>query len=388
MLAILQHNLKKLLAYHSIENIGIIGIGIGLGCIGLGAGNQVLTVLGFAGAMLHTLNHSLFKSLLFFGAGNVYQATHTMSIDKLGGLTKRMPHTAFLFLIPALAICGLPPLNGFISEFLIYSGLFKGMKGIGVPALSLFIFSIFGLTMIGGLALLCFTKAFGTVFLGSARHELHHTPHEFTMGRLIPMYAIVLMIVAIGVFPQFVIQLLTRPVALFTNFPGYSLPFMQFPFTDTLTNIGYAAFGFFAITGLVFFIRKYLASRKSEVIGETWGCGYIAPSSRIQYTASSFVRSYRKLAEPLLSIHKHKVDVVGVFPTGGKHETHPDDKVEVWMIRQPLLKLRHFFNQFTFLQNGNPQVYILYGVAFITLILGVPMIFDALKELFNFLNGL
>ena len=127
MLAIIQHNLKKLLAYHSIENIGIIGIGIGLGCIGLGTGNNALTTLGFAGALLHTLNHSLFKSLLFFGAGNVYQLLHTMNMEKLGGIIKKMPHTAVLFLIAALAICGLPPFNGFVSEFLIYSGLFQGI---------------------------------------------------------------------------------------------------------------------------------------------------------------------------------------------------------------------------------------------------------------------
>jgi formate hydrogenlyase subunit 3/multisubunit Na+/H+ antiporter MnhD subunit len=122
MLAILQHNLKRLLAYHSIENIGIIGLGIGIGCVGLGTQNLIVASLGFAGALLHTLNHSLFKSQLFFSAGIVYQATHTVQIEKLGGLIKKMPQTAFLFLIAALAISGLPPFNGFISEFLIYSG--------------------------------------------------------------------------------------------------------------------------------------------------------------------------------------------------------------------------------------------------------------------------
>jgi formate hydrogenlyase subunit 3/multisubunit Na+/H+ antiporter MnhD subunit len=160
MLAILQHNLKKLLAYHSIENIGIIGIGIGIGCIGMGSGNQIMVVLGFGGALLHTLNHSLFKSLLFYGAGNVYQSTHHIMIDQLGGLVKRMPHTAFLFLIASLAICGLPPFNGFISEFFIYSGMFKGMKGTELGGLFILVFSVLGLTLIGGLALLCFTKAF------------------------------------------------------------------------------------------------------------------------------------------------------------------------------------------------------------------------------------
>ena len=121
MLAIVQHNLKKLLAYHSIENIGIIGIGIGLGCLGLGYGNQLLVVCGFGGALLHTLNHSLFKSLLFYAAGNVYQTVHTMDLEAMGGLLKKIPHSGYLFLIGSLAICGLPPFNGFISEFFIYN---------------------------------------------------------------------------------------------------------------------------------------------------------------------------------------------------------------------------------------------------------------------------
>ncbi len=166
MLAILQHNLKKLLAYHSIENIGIIGIGIGLGCIGMGTGNNILSILGFSGALLHTLNHSLFKSLLFYGAGNIYQSVHTVNIEQLGGLGKNMKQTAFLFLIASLAICGLPPFNGFISEFIIYSGIFNGIHNATFLNLMFLIFSIFGLVLIGGLAILCFTKAFGTIFLG------------------------------------------------------------------------------------------------------------------------------------------------------------------------------------------------------------------------------
>ncbi|HXR80476.1 MAG TPA: proton-conducting transporter membrane subunit, partial [Saprospiraceae bacterium] len=178
MLAIIQHNLKRLLAYHSIENIGIIGMGIGLGCIGMGKGNQLLTLLGFAGALLHTLNHSLFKSVLFYGAGNVYQATHNTDIERMGGLGKSMPHTAFIFLIASLAICGLPPFNGFVSEFLIYNGMFTGLHSSDKVLLNAIVCGLFGLGLIGGLAMLCFTKAFGTIFLGTSRHHLSHTPHE------------------------------------------------------------------------------------------------------------------------------------------------------------------------------------------------------------------
>jgi hydrogenase-4 component B len=388
MLAILQHNLKKLLAYHSIENIGIIGIGIGLGCIGKGSGNQLLTLLGFAGALLHVLNHSLFKSMLFFGAGNVYQSAHTMNIEQLGGLGKRMPHTALLFLVAALAICGLPPFNGFVSEFLIYSGLFGGMTGTDISWLSMLVMAVTGLALIGGLALMCFTKAFGTVFLGVPRVATEHTPQESGLGKLLPMYGILVVMLAIGIFPQYVVPLLAEPVHLFNDNPGALLSTMAFPFIETMAVIGYGALGFFGLVGLVLLIRWKITSQHPVTTCPTWVCAYTAPNAKMQYTASSFVRSFSKLAEPLLLIHKEKKDIDTVFPAAGDgvHETHPDDKAEEWLIRYPLMRLRQAFNRFSFLQNGNPQIYVLYGLVFITLVLGIPMIYEALMNLFHFFN--
>lgn len=388
MLAIIQHNLKRLLAYHSIENIGIIGIGIGLGCLGLGFHNQILSFLGFAGALLHTLNHSLFKSLLFYGAGNIYQATHTMNIEYLGGLGKKMPYTSLLFLLAALAICGLPPFNGFISEFLIYSGMFTSLKGAEISSLTLLIFSISGLTLIGGLAIMCFTKAFGTIFLGSARTSMPKYATEQGAGKLIPMFIIMGIMIVIGIFPQYAILLLAEPLKLFVDYPGYSVPFMNFPFTETLTRIGSASIGFLGLAGIVFLVKKSITSVKSVEIGPTWGCGYIASTPKIQYTASSFVKSYTKLAEPLLLIYKKRTEVEGVFPQHASFETHPDDKAEVILIDTPVGWLKRFFNRFTFLQKGNPQVYVLYGMVFITLVLGLPMIVEALRILLHYFNQL
>ena len=201
MLATIQHNLKKLLAYHSVENIGIIGIGIGLGCIGLGASNKWMAILGFSGALLHTLNHSLFKSLLFYSAGNVYQAAHTLNVERLGGLIKKMPQTAVLFLIAAIAICGLPPLNGFISEFLIYGGLYNWLYSANLISLIAMVFSVGVLVLIGGLALLCFTKAFSIVFLGNSRDVHHDEICETGFWQLFPMYLIVSLMIFIGLFP-------------------------------------------------------------------------------------------------------------------------------------------------------------------------------------------
>lgn len=388
MLAIIQHNLKRLLAYHSIENIGIIGVGIGIGCIGIGNGNQLLTTLGFGGALLHTLNHSLFKSLLFYGAGNVYQATHTLDIEKLGGIGKRMPHTTWLFLIAALAICGLPPFNGFVSEFLIYNGMFAGLHGTDKALLSSIVFSLFALALIGGLAMLCFTKAFGAVFLGIPRHHLNHLPKEAGIGKLLPMYAVVILMMAIGLFPAIFLDAISKPVGLFSATTNFTIQPAMPMITKALSMIGIWAMGFILLTGIVYFIRWRTIIKKTLNYSATWGCGYVAPTSKMQYTASSFIRAYRKLAEPVLSIHKKKKEITGIFPTAGGQETHPYDLAEKWLIDYPINRLKTFLNRFVFLQNGNLQFYILYGIAFISLVLVIPLVFNYLVSFIHFIKTL
>ena len=387
MLAILQHNLKKLLAYHSIENIGIIGIGIGLGTIGIGTNNSLLVILGLGGGMLHVLNHSLFKSLLFYGAGNVYQAANTMNIEHLGGLVKRMPHTSVLFLVAAIAICGLPPFNGFVSEFLIYSALFIGLENKLLLHLIGLLFSIFGLVIIGGLAMLCFTKAFGAVFLGNSRNHLHHSVTEANAGKLIPMYMIVALIIAIGIFPNFFIQLLSEPINLFSDkIQMFSSPNNDPIITNTMEYIGRSTAGFILLSGFILFILKKIIAKKPVVIGSTWRCAYVGDTRKMQYTASSFIRTYRKLFEPAFSIQKKKREIKGVFPKDGWHQTHPHDKVEEWLIIRPLKQIRFFFDRFLFLQNGNPQFYVLYGVIFITLVLCMPLLYEVTIKVIEFLN--
>ena len=388
MLAIIQHNLKKLLAYHSIENIGIIGMAIGLGCIGIGKGNNTLIVLGFSGALLHTLNHSLFKSLLFYAAGNVYQATHTMDIEKLGGLVKKMPHTTLVFLAASLAICGLPPFNGFVSEFLIYTGMFRGLPGSDFALLSLLVWGFFGLALIGGLAVLCFTKAVGIVFLGSPRHHFTHAPGEAGQAKLFPMYVIVALLLGIGLFPGFFVSLLSKPVDLFNFHSSGNGPVGIFPVVETLTGIGWGAAVFLSLTGLIFWLRTRFVMNRVQIYDQTWACGYEGYTGKMQYTASSFVRAYRKLVEPVLSIKKKKKEITGIFPVTAGQETHPQDKIEEWFIDLPVQGLKKLFNRFIFLQNGKLQFYILYGVVFITLVLVLPLVIEYIGALIQFLNSI
>ena len=388
MLAIVQHNLKKLLAYHSIENIGIIGIGVGLGSLGLGYGNQILVVAGFGGALLHVLNHSLFKSLLFFSAGNVYQARHTMNIESLGGLIKKMPHTGYLFLIGSLAICGLPPFNGFISEFFLYNGLFHGLIAGNFKLILNLLFTILGLVCIGGLALICFTKAFGIVFLGSPREKLHEEKDIEVPQRIWPMYLIVLAIMVIGLFPFVFNSYLLNIISLYQ--PGLD-PQVKLLFGETLTNltfVGWYSLGFVALVLGIYYLKLIITRGRTINQESTWGCAYTGQTRKLQYTASSFIRTYRKLAEPVLSIKRDKVEATGLYPQNIMQETHAHDKLETWLIDKPLILFRTVLNSFVFLQNGNIQAYILYGFIFVGLALLLPSVIEQIVVIIKFLNQL
>jgi len=384
VLAIVQHNLKKLLAYHSIENIGIIGMGIGIGAIGIGIKNPYLAFTGFAGALLHTLNHSLFKSLLFYGAGTIYQTIHTLNIDSMGGLIKKMPQTAILFLIAAMAICGLPPFNGFISEFLIYLGLFEGVHSGSLSLTTVFILSIAGLALIGGLALLCFTKAFGIIFLGQERSHFDHEIQEAERSKLFPGYLIALFILIIGLFPQLFIRLLINPVSVFTS--GLSDGFPALKMISNLQSISLVAWAFLLALAIIRAIKHFVLRNKKLVAAPTWGCGYEAPNSKMQYTASSYVRTYRKLIGPFLIMNKKEEDIKGVFSKPIHSQTHPYDKIEAVFIDLPLRIMNKIMAHVRFIQNGDVRYYILYGVLFIFIIVIFSLLSGVATYFFNLLK--
>lgn len=388
MLAIVQHDLKRLLAYHSIENIGIIGIGIGVGCLGLESHNEWMAILGFSGAMLHTLNHSLFKSLLFYSAGNVLQAVHTLNIEKLGGLIKKMPKTAILFLIAAVAICGLPPLNGFISEFVIYGGLYNWLYSAGVFSQVTIIFALTGLVLIGGLAILCFTKAFSIVFLGTPRSVKTEKIKETDAVGLIPMYITATLMIVIGLFPTFFMDVLKHPVDLFTSGRSFNPGLIRVGAIDSLQVISRMFLVFIGMILIVFAIRKVVTRKNSNPVGQTWGCGYYPSASGIQYTANSFVRTYTKLAKPALDIEKKEAEITEIFPESKHYATHPFDKIERVFIDKPLKLIDRIMNSFLFLHNGNLQRYILYGIIFIAAIICLPLIIDKLSMILHFFNSL
>ena len=363
--AITQHDLKRLLAYHSIENIGIIGIGIGVGMLGIAYSHPIVAVLGFAGGILHILNHSIFKELLFLSAGSVYIKTHTRNVEVLGGLIKSMPATALLFLIGSIAICGLPPFNGFISEFLVYFGMFKGLSIHNFFSMVTLLFSIAGLALVGTMAVLCFTKAFSIIFLGMPRSEAAEKVQNDTGKTMIlPMSFLAILTLLIGLFPQYVFDYLLMPVHVVTGFTpaGTSEP------VSLMQTISGYALAFVLFLGVVAALKLLLTKNKID-IQETWGCGYNRGNNHMQYTASSYASPFLSMLRPLFKkvfdIEKPK----HLFPQSAHFSLHIDDIEEAYLINPVIKGDEWFLSKFETMQSGNIQSYIKYGLIFLVLVI-------------------
>jgi hydrogenase-4 component B len=361
--AIGQHDLKRLLAYHSIENIGIIFMGLGLAAAGRSLGRGDLVALGLGGAVLHTWNHGLFKALLFLAAGSAIHAVHTREIDRLGGLAKLMPMTAFFFLVGAVAICGLPPLNGFVSETLVYLGLFRaGCLDEGstwLPAL----LAIPVLALIGGLALACFVKVHGAVFLGTPRTE--HACHVLECGpaMLAPMAMLAGLCAVIGLAPAAVAPLLDAVAgdwAPHTPDSGPSLaalaPLGWLSITGAVTAV-------LAALGGVVFLRRGAAPPHAL---PTWDCGYARPSPAMQYTASSFARMIVSLFKWVLLPRRKATHPEGPFPAAAVVHSQVPDAVLDRLILPIFGALAWACSWFRLLQRGRVNAYLFY--IFITLL--------------------
>jgi len=368
--AAVHRDFKRMLAYCTIENIGIIGIGIGLGLMGMGNGSAVLYYLGFGGALLHVLNHSLFKSLLFYSAGSVYQQTHTRDMDKLGGLIRQMPRTAVLFLIGAIAIGGMPPFNGFVSEFILYSGLLEGLKSSNISQISLLVVTLGGLSIIGGISVLTFTKTFATIFLGNPRKQYNHQPVEVSSLMLIPQYLIVLVMLSVAFLPQFYLNTIFNLLRNLGNAMAFSAPSGLTAYSESITNINLYSILFVALVAASWGIRAFVIKSKSQKVEPTWGCAYVAPNSRMQYTGKSFSKSLGKIFGFVLVEEKkyNELEAGEIFPVSRKYVSHYQDFFEYRFINYITHHLVYAANYFKFIQNGRVQSYVWYGIIFMVAI--------------------
>jgi hydrogenase-4 component B len=324
-LALAQHDLKRLLAYHSVENIGIITLGMGLALLGRARGEPSLVLLGFGGAALHVVNHALFKSLLFLGAGSVQHASGTRDIERLGGLARAMPWTAGLFLVGAAAISGLPPLNGFVSEWLVLLG---SLRALDLPAGDRASFAVLvapTLGLVGALAAACFVKVQGTVFLGHPRTPEAAGAHESPRAMLVPMVVLAAACVLIGATPALLLPALARGAASWSGLPISAL---SGPATAAGVSAGWIsglAVLLFALVGSLTLLRRRLGA--GAAVSDTWGCAYAYPTSRMEYTGSSFAQILNQAFRWVLFPRVRFQPPRGPFPASARFSTEPREAV-------------------------------------------------------------
>jgi hydrogenase-4 component B len=360
LFALAQHDLKRLLAYHSVENIGIIAIGLGIGLLGMSFHAPLIMVLGFGGGLLHVVNHSLFKGLLFLGAGAVAHSTGTREIDRLGGLLKRMPWTGLAFMVGSIAICGLPPLNGFISEILIYLGaLHAGATVEGRMAVA-GVAAIGGLALIGGLAVACFTKAFGIVFLGEPRSEQAVDVHEVGAFMKTSMMMLVAGCLAIGLLAPYLVGFLVPAIAQISQLSVESIDSAFVKGTDSLVPIMVAFFVCLGLVAVVALLRWMLLRSKQVDRGPTWDCGYARPTTRMQYNAVSFAQPITRMFRTVLGTRQHLDPPEGFFPKSAELDSHTPDIFRELFFRPVFVGVRKLLEAFRWLQHGNVHLYVLY----------------------------
>jgi hydrogenase-4 component B len=376
--ALMEHDLKRLLAYHSVENIGIIFIGIGAGLMFQSYGLVALATVGVVGGLYHTINHACFKSLLFLGAGAVLHATGTRNMEDMGGLIKRMPRTALFFLIGACAIAGLPPLNGFASEWLVFQTLLGG-SAIPQPEVAVIMpIAVAMLALTSGLAAACFVKAFGITFLAIPRSREAELAREAPRSMQIGMATLAAACVGLGLAPFIVAPVLgsslagLRGVAPAEMTSALILP-LRVPGTSGQMSMPLVALGLLLLLTLVPLALRILGADRRLRVGDTWGCGRIGQTPRMEYTATAFAEPLRRVFAELyrptrdLSIDFHPESRYFVQSIEYRSEIHP--WLERLLYDRPLHALQHAATWVRRLQGGSLHLYLLYlTLAFLALL--------------------
>ena len=361
--AAVQVDLKRLLAYSSIENIGIICLGIGLGMLGRAAGSDFIAYAGFGGALLHVLGHANYKTMLFLGSGSVVAATHNRDMNRLGGLLKRMPVTGVLFLLATMAICVVPGLVGFTSEFVLFDGLFGSITRGELIAVS--VVGIVALALVGGLTLMTFTKAFGITFLGNPRGCGARDAREVN---IIMLLAQVLPLAGILVGPVLYPYLVLENADVLFGARYYAEPVI-----GTMLTVEYVMGGVALLTGGLLCLKWWLNCRAkvAAVRRPTWGCAFTVPGKRMQYTASSYNRELQTmLGERGAERQVRELAEEEVFPERMEF-TAPKEQDTAGRITTRLIvrQLRRWTARLALFQTGKTNHYVLHALLLLVLIL-------------------
>lgn len=376
MYALMEHDLKRLLAFHSVENIGIILLGIGAGMIFQSYGLKELAALGLLAGLYHTINHALFKALLFLGAGSLLYATHTRNMEEYGGLLRRMPWTGFFFLIGAVSISALPPTNGFVSEWLVFQSLFLSFQIPTVFLKLMLPIAAAVLALTGMLALACFAKAFGISFLARPRSTHARQAEEVPLLMRIAMGFLATCCLTLGIAPMVVVPLVDRVVAPLAGISierkvlamdGWALAPVNVEFSSLSTPVLGLLLAALSMLGLGLAVA--FGGHLKKRYYKTWGCG-ITLSPRMEYTATGFVQPIKQIFstiyQPTVKLETEFLDESRYFSTRRRFELHIAPIFEKYLYDPLVAFFATLAGRLKVIQAGSLHLYLTY--IFITLI--------------------
>ena len=354
-----QSNLKRLLAYSSVENMGIMLMGIGAGLIGLQLNMPLVALMGFSAALMHMLNHAAFKGLLFLCAGEVLHAVHTVRIDLLGGLQKRMPLVGILFAIGSASIICLPPFNGFVGEFLLALAMATGVAATGIEYQLGLLLSLAGLALVSGLATSVFSKAYGITFLGEPRTGAAATPHAPTVKGLLPLFVPAAVCCLLGFAAPCVFDGLTAAVPV----PAEITAAHAASVSSWLEKVVLVAAGLTLLILLFAALRRYLLRGDAVRRHATWGCGYQKGTPRIQYSESSFSGPQAEVFARAMGVSVRKTMDTGYFPKRAALQVGAPDRLKARLYSPIFDFILRLCDSCKVIQSGRIHMYIAYMLA-------------------------
>lgn len=357
-------DLKKSLAYSSIENVGIIALSLGLAVVGLATGSNLLAALGLSGTLLHVLSHSAFKSLLFSASGSVLHGAHTRDLELMGGLLERMPATAALFLCGAASAAAIPGLAGFASEFLVYRGLLEGLSHLRPAGQAASAAALGALALTGGLAAAGMTRAFGIAFSGAPRSEQAAHAHEQGRAMLWPMAALAVVCLGLGIVPRAAFALASPAIAQFGVDPGLlAAPMAQ------ATRVGQLGLLFLSLCAILTAVRDRVLRGRPVAASRTWGCGYASPTPRMQYSAASFASPALNVLGGALRMERSGELPALPFPAALERRSSATDRVEAALYQRGSAWIARQLASLRALHRPRLQLYLLYMFVALVLLL-------------------
>jgi hydrogenase-4 component B len=375
--ALMEHDLKSLLAFHSVENIGIILLGIGAGMIFQSFGLSQLAALGVVAGLYHTVNHAVFKGLLFLGAGSLLYATHTRNMEEYGGLLRRMPWTGLFFLIGSVSIAALPPTNGFISEWLVFQALFLSFN---LPALFLKLalpIAAAMLALTAALALACFAKAFGISFLALPRSTHAREAREVPVSMRLGMGMLAVLCAILGLAPMFVVPLLERVIGSLTGSVTQSSLLALGGWVVAPVNMEFSSVSPPILAGMLvalmllgWLVAVVLGGRLRGRYYKTWGCG-LNLTPRMEYSATGFVqpikRVFSTIYQPTIKLETEFLEESRYFAKHRRFEFHIEPFFQRYLYDPVVAFFSHAADRLRIVQAGSLHLYLVY--IFVTLVL-------------------